>query len=157
MPAGSKMDLPLAKAEPISNGGSKRCSQKRGVRRCERNNSADTKVSEEGGEGGAPGAGAEIPLQPMEKTMDHKTKSSKKPKLDAVAERRKIRCGRVKSLNSEIECTLSKFADDTKLSGVVDVPEGRDAIQRGLDKLKKATRVNLMRFNKAKCKVLHLG
>ena len=41
----------------------------RGVRRCERNNSADTQVSEEGGAGGAPGAGAEIPLQPMEKTM----------------------------------------------------------------------------------------
>ena len=41
----------------------------RGVRRCERNNSADTKVSEEGGGGGAPGAGAEIPLQPVGKTM----------------------------------------------------------------------------------------
>ena len=34
------------------------------MRTCKRNNSADTKVSEEGGEG-APGAGAEIPLQPM--------------------------------------------------------------------------------------------
>ncbi|GAB0183081.1 acid sphingomyelinase-like phosphodiesterase 3b [Grus japonensis] len=42
----------------------------RGVTRCERNNSADTKVSEEGGAGGGPGTGAEIPLQqPMEKTM----------------------------------------------------------------------------------------
>ena len=41
----------------------------RGVRRCERNNSADTKVREEGGGGGAPGAGAEIPLQPVVKTM----------------------------------------------------------------------------------------
>ena len=39
------------------------------MRICERNNSADTKVSEEGGGGGAPGAGAEIPLQPMVKTM----------------------------------------------------------------------------------------
>ncbi|GAB0177095.1 epimerase family protein SDR39U1 [Grus japonensis] len=39
------------------------------MRRCERNNSADTKVSADGGAGGAPGAGAEIPLQPMEKTM----------------------------------------------------------------------------------------
>ncbi|KAK4818645.1 hypothetical protein QYF61_016616 [Mycteria americana] len=38
----------------------------RGVRICERNNSADTKVSEEGGEGGAPRVTAEIPLQPME-------------------------------------------------------------------------------------------
>ena len=41
----------------------------RGVRRCERNNSEDTKVSEEGGGGGAPGTGAEIPLQPVVKTM----------------------------------------------------------------------------------------
>ena len=38
----------------------------KGLRRCESNNSADTKVREEGGGGGAPGARAEIPLQPME-------------------------------------------------------------------------------------------
>ena len=43
--------------------------RERGLRICERNNSADTKVSEEGGGGGAPGAGAEIPLQPVGKTM----------------------------------------------------------------------------------------
>ena len=41
----------------------------RGVRTCKRNNPADTKVSEEGGGGGAPGARAEIPLQPVVKTM----------------------------------------------------------------------------------------
>ena len=42
---------------------------RRRLRKCERNDSADTKISEEGGRGGAPGARAEIPLQPMEKTM----------------------------------------------------------------------------------------
>ena len=44
-------------------------SRDRGVRLCERNHSADTKVSEEGVGGGARGTRAEIPLQPAEQTM----------------------------------------------------------------------------------------
>ncbi|GAB0188778.1 mitochondrial enolase superfamily member 1 [Grus japonensis] len=60
-------------------------------------------------------------------------------------------------MESEIERALSKFANDTKLCGVVDTLEGRDAIQRDLDRLERWAHANCVKFNNAKCEVLHVG
>jgi len=73
----------MAKAEPISYSGSTsvttflkkgkkilcNSSWERRVRICERNNSADTTISEEGGRTGTQCSRTEVPLQPTEKTM----------------------------------------------------------------------------------------
>jgi len=50
----------------------------------------------------------------------------------------------------------SPILGDTKLSDVVDTLEGRDTIQKDLDRLESWAHVNLMKLNKAKCSVLHL-
>ncbi|GAB0193216.1 mitochondrial enolase superfamily member 1 [Grus japonensis] len=63
----------------------------------------------------------------------------------------------VGDMDNGIECTLSKCADNTKLCGVVNTLEGRDVIQRDLNRLERWARVNHMKCNKAKCKVLHMG
>lgn len=56
--------------------------------------------------------------------------------------------------NDETKCTLIKFADGTKLGGVVDTAENLAAIQRGKQekkkKLEKWSYWNLMKFNKEK-------
>ena len=56
-------------------------------------------------------------------------------------------------IDSGIKCTLSKFVDDTKLHGAVKIPKRQDVIQKDLDRLELWALVNLMRFNKARCKI----
>ncbi|GAB0205518.1 mitochondrial enolase superfamily member 1 [Grus japonensis] len=63
----------------------------------------------------------------------------------------------VGDMDNGIECTLSKSAHDTKLCGVVNTLEGKDVIQRDLDRLERWACANLVKFNKAKCEVLHMG
>ncbi|KAJ7400601.1 hypothetical protein BTVI_103976 [Pitangus sulphuratus] len=63
----------------------------------------------------------------------------------------------VSDKDSGVKGTISKFADGTELCGAVNMLEGRDGIQRDLDRLQNWACVNLMKSNKAKCKVLHTG
>ncbi|RMC13381.1 hypothetical protein DUI87_10916 [Hirundo rustica rustica] len=55
-------------------------------------------------------------------------------------------------MDSGIECTLSKFANDTKLCSGVNTLEGRDPIQRDEDR-----QACVMKLYKARVKVLQMG
>jgi len=63
----------------------------------------------------------------------------------------------VGDMHSGIKCSLKRFADNSKQSGAVDITEGKDAIQRKLDRLERWAHAKIMKFNKAKCKVMRLG
>lgn len=44
----------------------------------------------------------------------------------------------INNTDSRIECTLDKYADDTKLWGVVNMPQQRDDIQRDIERLSRS-------------------
>jgi len=60
----------------------------------------------------------------------------------------------INDLDEGIVTTLSKFADDTKLEGVADTPEGCATTQQVLDSLESWSGRNLMKLSK--CRILHL-
>lgn len=62
----------------------------------------------------------------------------------------------INDLDVWTESTLGKFADNTKLGQVVNVPVGWAAMQRDLDRLENWTERNAMKLNKGKCTILHL-
>lgn len=55
------------------------------------------------------------------------------------------------------KCTLGRLAEYTKLSSALDMHEGWDAVQGDMDWCDKWEHEKVLKFSKAKCKVLHLG
>ncbi|PKU44224.1 rna-directed dna polymerase from mobile element jockey-like [Limosa lapponica baueri] len=49
----------------------------------------------------------------------------------------------IDGFDKDIGCTISKFADDTKLSSSVELHEDREALQRDLDRLDRWANVNV--------------
>ena len=63
----------------------------------------------------------------------------------------------INDLDGGIESSLVKFADDTKLGGLANSLESTKVIQKDLEIIQKWPETWQIKFNIAKCKVLHVG
>ncbi|PKU42959.1 hypothetical protein llap_6720 [Limosa lapponica baueri] len=69
----------------------------------------------------------------------------------------KLRQGRFSLMaHDEAEHILSHYADDKKLGGVADVPEGGAAAKRDLNSLEKWADRNFMKLDKGNCKLMYV-
>lgn len=59
-------------------------------------------------------------------------------------------------LDTRFECTLRRFASDTKLSEAVQSLKGRESLQRDFDRWEFRAITKHMEFNKNKCQILHM-
>lgn len=55
----------------------------------------------------------------------------------------------IKDTDRGIKCTIRKCVVVTKMSIVLDIPEGRDAVQKDFERLEKWTSGNLKKINRA--------
>ncbi|PKU49656.1 rna-directed dna polymerase from mobile element jockey- hypothetical protein [Limosa lapponica baueri] len=63
----------------------------------------------------------------------------------------------ISDLDAGGECTVNRFADDTKLGGAVHSFKGQEALKRNLDRSEHRAMINGMKFNRSKCRILQLG
>ena len=63
----------------------------------------------------------------------------------------------INDMDTGFVCTLSKFADDTKLGGAVSSLKGREALEGDVDRLDNRAITDYKKFSKNKCQILHLG
>ena len=63
----------------------------------------------------------------------------------------------INDINSYVSSKILKFADDTKIVGVVSSPEGVKQLRQDLVDLYRWSNDWLMLFNTDKCKVMNLG